>query len=66
MENSTSTHQVGPSPGLSVALDKQIERKISTDDARKESTQKPQGVPPTSPVVLNDSSLRGEVVNLIA
>ena len=66
MEISAGTPQVGPSPEVSAALDKQIEQKFTTDNARKESTRKPQGISPQLPVVLNDSGSRGNVLNLVA
>ena len=62
----TAVHQVRLSPELSDVVDKQIERKISTYTVRKESTRRPQSVPLPPPAVLNDSTLRGEVVNMVA
>ena len=66
MEITSGAPQIGPSPESSAALDAQIERKISTDNALKKSTQKRQGLPPPPPVVLNDANARGDVLNLTA
>jgi len=66
MEISAGAPQAGQPPEVYAALDKQIEQKITPDNAQKESTRKPQGISPPLPVVLNDSGSRGNILNLVA